>query len=480
MGVSISISRGEHWETSIAHNNRQFDEGDWQAEFHKHIDRERVKDNLIIKAEPIREAYEQIFGKAVAAYNSRQKREDRKIADYFEKVKADKNLMLQQEIVVQFGDMWDYEDGTLSRDWAKMALERYVSDFGSRNPNLYIYNAVIHMDETTPHLHLNFIPMATGYKKGVEVQPSLSKALINQGAPVRGREQLKAWFDQEWDILEGYLKEIGLERKLVGTNDYKDIHEYKRAMEPINQERADKLAEVDAIKAQIDDLREIKAEVQEVGQTARKARFSDDMVIPREDFEVMKAQSQAYVAEMQEIQALKAEIREKSTEIDALEGDLRAKEARLSAWSDELMDQELAQVSWEDYEDLRRENEALKKENQGLKSHIKALEGSLSEFKGKLDQLYQNGLNGLRGALNWISDMAMAVKGFLEPGSPSYIQDISEETEDIILAIADLSEDKLREWNADDLADNVADYYGLSDEIDDKAEDIHRHYGKSL
>ncbi|MGQ7396541.1 plasmid recombination protein, partial [Streptococcus suis] len=100
------------------------------------------------------------------------------------------------------------------------------------------YNAAVHLDEKGhPHAHFNVIPLATGYKKGLSIQPSFKRALQNEGYLDKGRSQLKSFKNGEVQVLEGMLQTLGIERKLVGTNDIKDMREYKQMIQEVNAEK---------------------------------------------------------------------------------------------------------------------------------------------------------------------------------------------------------------------------------------------------
>lgn len=74
-------------------------------------------------------------------------------------------------------------DGKLTEE-AKAAieiLEQYAKTFQERNSNLYLFNCVMHLDEATPHLHIDYIPVANGYKTGMKTRNSLTKALQQMG-----------------------------------------------------------------------------------------------------------------------------------------------------------------------------------------------------------------------------------------------------------------------------------------------------------
>lgn len=192
MERTIQLSKGQG-KASLRHNNRDF--------ISPNVDRERIKDNIIIKQEDLGTAYEKIFGKAQAEYNAKQKRADRKIGNYFEKLfgKKPSSEIIQNgnktksyyEFVAGVGDMHDtgYDTNPDAAKTAEQCLLDYINgnselgikSFQERNPNLYIFNAIIHADEKTPHLHFDFIPYADGYKKGMTRQQGYDKAIQQMG-----------------------------------------------------------------------------------------------------------------------------------------------------------------------------------------------------------------------------------------------------------------------------------------------------------
>lgn len=116
----------------------------------------------------------ELFDEALAEYNSRQTRSDRKIPDYYEHIRLGKKEKLFQEIIVMFGNSENC--GVASENWemAKQLLDEYMRDFEKRNPNLKVFNAVMHLDEATPHLHINFVPVCYGQRQGLSTPLSVS------------------------------------------------------------------------------------------------------------------------------------------------------------------------------------------------------------------------------------------------------------------------------------------------------------------
>lgn len=150
-----------------------------------------------------RTAYEQLFGDAVADYNSRQKRSDRKIKDYYDDICHDKNKHVVYECIV--GVYSDKDSDPLPLSLNKKILEEYVRRWEERNPNLHLIGAYYHNDEQgkQPHIHLDYVPVAHGYKRGLHTQNGLVKALGMQGYTKSGRETAQMqWQAAERDALE--------------------------------------------------------------------------------------------------------------------------------------------------------------------------------------------------------------------------------------------------------------------------------------
>jgi hypothetical protein len=276
LGFSISFKKGTK-NTSISHNNRELTDSQKNNDWHKHIDFTKSDENIYLEQTDIREKYEELFGEAVEEYNAKQKRADRKIEDYLAKVRKDKKMEPQREFIVQVGTLDDFrttrDDGSSTgiseqeaeqnRVIANKILVEYFKEFKERNPNLSVYNAVIHNDEVSPHLHLNIVPVAEGYKRGVQRQPSFNKALQQQGLQAdkeNGRVLWNNFRSQEVESVERLMADFGWDRELVGTNKIKDIHEYKEIMSEISELRQTALKERESVS---DELRYISRQREE-------------------------------------------------------------------------------------------------------------------------------------------------------------------------------------------------------------------------
>ncbi len=164
--ISFPKGRGH-----LTHNNRDF--------ICNNVVPERTAWNRIYIQEPLKDAYEKCFGQALRDYNAAQKRKDRQKDDYLKEIENSGNKEKDfYENIVQIGKKTDTpvadENGVLTEE-AKAAIEvldLYAKTFQERNPNLYLFNCVMHLDEATPHLHIDYIPVAHGYKNGMKTRNS--------------------------------------------------------------------------------------------------------------------------------------------------------------------------------------------------------------------------------------------------------------------------------------------------------------------
>lgn len=197
---------------SLSHNNRTFKP--------KNVDSNRSSQNVTFVKIPITEAYDKCFSEAVERYNAKQKRADRRIKDgYFRYAfshapsnnvitAADKRKSFYED-VVQIGDRSDTGIGTADAETAAKCLTEYMQGFSERNPNFFVFNAVLHVDEATPHLHIDYIPIGH-YKRGVDTQNGLAQALKEMGYG-EGENTINRWRLAERDVLAEICRKHGIE-----------------------------------------------------------------------------------------------------------------------------------------------------------------------------------------------------------------------------------------------------------------------------
>ena len=266
MGKTISFVKGKG---SLSHNNRDF--------VADNVDKDRMDWNIYYIQQSLKEAYALLFTSAIEDYNSKQKRKSRWVTDYLSDIKnSGNNEKPFYEVVVQIGRKEDTGvldvDGKLSMDAevAKMILDEYVRTFQERNPNLYLFNAVLHMDEATPHLHLDYIPVAHGYKTKMHTRNSLTKALQEMGiepATSKLDTETMHWQKRERDYLMGICRERGLEVEFIGEKrDNYTIPEYKAA-----RQAADELnAELEILNAEKQEAEAAIASINSVAEISRE------------------------------------------------------------------------------------------------------------------------------------------------------------------------------------------------------------------
>lgn len=225
-GFSISFTLGKASSVhggNVEHNNRDF--------IAKNVDSSKTKENILYKAQDIEAAYHELFDAAVAEYNSKKSRPSRRINDYYEHIRDGRREEVFYETIVQFGSVHDAPCGSERGEAAKKMLDDYMKSFQKRNPNLHVFNAVLHMDEASPHLHIDFIPFyTTGRTNGLSKGVSMKAALVEQGFRPKGitTNHLVEWEMSERKAMETIVNSYGYEREEMNAN-YKhlSVEEFK-------------------------------------------------------------------------------------------------------------------------------------------------------------------------------------------------------------------------------------------------------------
>lgn len=299
----ISVHNGSGYVRK--HNNRRLKDL-------KNVDYTKTQDNIIIKDEPLKRAYRNCFDEAVEEYNSKQVREDRKIKDYLKKIKQDKTKHTVYECIVQIGDNKSVGVSGKEAGLCECALVEFCNQWKKRNPHLYMVQAIIHCDEPqgTVHAHIAYIPVATGYKRGMRVQNGLNKALQQQGFEMKTKAEGQEWQtpqiqweESERQALLQIAKDFGIEevtnqhdvnqkRKHESTPAYKfnkdkDMQEYLEAqsdLDDIEMQKQEAQQEVEKLlswkkrsQKMIDELKPVLEEFKEFATMAEQA-ISDRLI----------------------------------------------------------------------------------------------------------------------------------------------------------------------------------------------------------
>lgn len=263
--ISIELGKGV-----LKHNNRKF--------IAENVDRERTKNNVEYKNIPLEDAYHILFDEALERYNNKQKRADRKINNYLEHIQKSKQEKPFYEIIVQVGNREDMGIGSPNEAVAKRILEDYVQRFEERNPNLFVFNEVLHMDEATPHLHIDFIPYTTRSTRGLDTRVSMKKALEEQGFVGSGRSDTEtmAWLQSEKEALSYAMQWQGVEWENQGNDrQHLSVLEFKK--EQRGKELAELEGKVEELKETADNLEKT---IETVNVLSTDEEFEKEYTLP--------------------------------------------------------------------------------------------------------------------------------------------------------------------------------------------------------
>ena len=252
----ISFGQGKG---SIAHNNREF--------VADNVDPLRNPQNITFVCQLIGEAYDQLFAESTERYNAKQKRSDRKVhGSYYEhlfgvkpcntvRTAADKRKSFYED-VVQIGKKEDSGYGTEDFQLVADCLKEYMEGFQKRNSNFYVFNAVLHMDEATPHLHIDYIPVGH-YKRGQDVQNGIAQALKEMGYG-EGKMAIAKWRAAEVEVLNKICLEHGIKplapEKARGTLEIPEYKEKRREADELAEQNAQVEAELSEKQAKSEKL----------------------------------------------------------------------------------------------------------------------------------------------------------------------------------------------------------------------------------
>lgn len=235
--ISAEVGKG-----SVNHNSRKF-----RAE---NVDGNRTHLNIDYCNERIQAVYHQLFDEALKRYNEKQARADRRISNYYEKIRSGNQEKPFHEIILQIGNK---EDMSATGEYAELALtvlDKYYQGFQERNPNLRVFSAHLHMDEATPHIHIDFVPFTTGSKRGLDTRVSLKQALAAQGfkGGTRGATEWAQWVQSEKEQLAAVMERYDIQWEQKGTHEkHLSVLDYKK------QEREKEIAALDTTLAEKQD-----------------------------------------------------------------------------------------------------------------------------------------------------------------------------------------------------------------------------------
>ena len=349
--ISVMLGKG-----SVNHNSRQFKA--------TNIDSERTQFNISYCNTPVKDVYHELFDDALQKYNAKQKRADRCIDDYYEKIRTGKQEKLFYEVIFQVGNKENMaaesEDGQL----AAKVLDDFMKTFQERNPYLKVFSAHLHMDEATPHLHVDFVPFITESRRGLDTRVSLKQALAAQGfiGGTRGDTEWSQWVKSEKEQLSQVMERHGIEWEQLGTHDeHLSVMDYKKVQ---------RSKEVAALEKTIEKLQNKQVDAQAVEQIeVKNVPLSSKVMLEKEDYKTLVTAAQKYVVQVKKERGLDKMLKAAEKTIAGL----KAKVAELTRTISELtkqIDQYRSIRGQLTVGSLQQENKDLKQRNSFYKSII--------------------------------------------------------------------------------------------------------------
>ena len=471
----VSMPQGKG---SQLHNRREYEK--IGKPIPDNIDSSKTAENITLVDRDIKEAYREIFGEALDKYNAKQKRAE----DYCDHIKKSKNgEKLFYEDVVQWGSKDDFQNPQ-TRERAKEALVKYVEGFEERNPNLKLIGAYIHMDEASPHLHLDYVPVAHGYSRGLSTRNSLDRAMKEMGfAPEnesRKNNATKLWKESERSYFGEICRSMGLEvemerqstRKNLSVEEYKDARD--EMLGNIEQEK-------EAIIAEVEPLRELKTGIDEIAGTG-KTVLPGVVAIKKKNLEAVKKQAKAYTANRDEIETLRersAAVSQREQRADQREQQLNKREAGLEDMQNQIIERynrqlrlnQLLEKSERDGRAKDKKIADLQTENTSLRGQIRSLTAQLDEVKAELWNKINNLTDKLKGAYTSLTNIVKAVGMLKYDKEDGYkVPDLTQKQEKLIDGIAEYGAKWAKEDGFPDMAEDMEKHIGISKGIADTIE----------
>lgn len=296
-----------------------------------------------------------------------------------------------------------------------------------------MFNAVIHLDEATPHLHIDFVPFATGQSRGLSTRNSLNKALEQQGFSAKTNlvTPAKLWTDTEKQQLAGVMIKRGIEWEQLGThNEHLSVLDFKK------QERAKEVAHLENEISNKDLILEWRKEA--IDRTEQDLdKLGSECIEKRAEVEQLdseisekkniKARTETALAEKQDILSKSVEKVVKINTIDHIETGKTVFGGKVIISPEDygkLTDIAKKQIAAESREgELTAEVTKLKKENKGLSSENSSLRERIRDTKdiqnsiSALQREFESWKQRYRKVIEFIESLGLKdrLEKFLQP-----------------------------------------------------------------
>ena len=355
----------------VAHNRRTY-----TAE---NVDPTRTHLNIEYCYTPIEQAYHELFDEALAEFNAKQKRKDRCIENYYEKIRDGKQEKTFYEVIFQVGNREDMSAEGENAELAKTILDKFYRSFLERNPQLHVYSAHLHMDEATPHLHIDFIPFTTGSKRGLSTRVSLKQALADQGITGEGRSltERDLWVQKEKEALAEIMLEHGIEWEQKGEQrEHLSVLEYKREkrqeeLAELTQQTEQKAQEYSALEKKVEKIQKQNVAIEAVEKIEAKPMvLSSKVTLERSEYESLSTAAKKYVAQEKKEHKLQKALDAANKIIAELKNTIADLTRKLAAATKELAE----------YKSVRNKLNAtnVEQENERLRNRLRTYEDVIS------------------------------------------------------------------------------------------------------
>ena len=359
IGTTISGMTGRG---SIRHNNREFTAAN--------VDRERSAQNVVFVNENLKQVYHELFDEALETYNAGKKKTRDKIPNYYKHIQQSKQEKLFHEAIFQIGNLNDCGCGSEGGQRAAEVLTEFAKTFQARNPHLRVFNMVLHMDEATPHLHVDFVPVATEQTRGLSTRVSMKQALKQQGFTGLGRKQTewKAWMEREKDALTEIAQRHEFEIISLGSNRrHMDLPEYRAAIreaEAVQEQTAAATQELTDLQEQ---RTELKREIMSLSgasaalKAAERVRVDFDTIRPEKTLTgAVKGVTVEQIRELKAAAMTGAAAKQENVELKKENAALRKDKTELQKKVPSIKDRMEAAAKQNQLERLQYENMELK------------------------------------------------------------------------------------------------------------------------
>lgn len=367
--MSIAKGRGD-----LRHNNREFRP--------KNADPQRKDKNITLVKEDLQKVYHELFDESVIKYNDTQKRNDRKIKNYFDKIYRSKKEKPFYEFIIQVGNQNDQPSETKCKAILKEFNDMLIKDY----PSLRVFNSVIHMDESTPHLHIDFVPIGDGYKKGMEKRASFKRVLKNLGFSDFREFQNALFFkleliSKQHDIER--VSDVAIGAKHIPIQQYREIQ--RLAEQKIND-----IDYMSVPRSSIKIYQKLNAVPQEMYEEIvkdnayRKAQneaLTGENEILRGQLSNLKTEKNVYTYE--------AVIEDQKDKIESLNDEIE--EIRYNFNTMQKSNDNMLNKAWDENDALQEKIEALEKSSAALKGQITDREKTIADLKNRSKDLEKMG-----------------------------------------------------------------------------------------